>query len=179
MDEEPTSKITFLPVGRWQKYDAEIADQILDLVSQGRSLAAACDEIGFPVSTAYYWNRYDREGFAARLTKARWSGAHVIADDILRLADGQMPVVDLPQIEGQLPEYRRARLDELNSAEWTKMRIQAREWYLKKVAPREYGDKVEVTHQGGDKPVQHVHGLMTDEEAARQYSENARRIGSK
>lgn len=164
------------------KYDPEVADQILELVSGGKSMAAACREIGIHHMVPWLWARHDRDGFRDKLMSAREASADIHAEDIVRIADGQLPVLDIPDIEAQDPDLKarlsEARLDELNSAEFTRLRISARQWYVGKIAPRKYGDKVEVTHQGGAKPVEHVHGLMTDEEAARRYSENARRIGN-
>ena len=35
----------------------------------------------------------------------------------------------------------------------SRLRVDARKWYLSKLKPKKYGDKLETTIQGGDKPV--------------------------
>jgi hypothetical protein len=56
-------------------YTAEIAEQILDALTSGRSLSSACEDEGMPPpSTVLDWVREDRDGFAARYQSARQIG---------------------------------------------------------------------------------------------------------
>lgn len=49
-----------------------------------------------------------------------------------------------------------AMADDATPENWqvVKMRIWARQWRAGKLAPKKYGDKATVTHEGGDKPIQ-------------------------
>jgi hypothetical protein len=61
--------------GRPPLYTAEIARRILDGVSDGRKLAEICSEPGMPsCNTVRQWATDDREGFAARYSRAREIG---------------------------------------------------------------------------------------------------------
>jgi transposase-like protein len=57
--------------GRQSSYTAELAQQVLDQLSSGRSLRAVCRDHGMPsLNTVLKWARDDREGFAARYREA-------------------------------------------------------------------------------------------------------------
>ena len=58
--------------GRPSLYTAEIAERILDGLSNGRRLADICGDPGMPSSaTVWQWVAEDRQGFAARYRAAR------------------------------------------------------------------------------------------------------------
>jgi hypothetical protein len=119
-------------------YTAEIAERILDQLSDGRTLANVCRDPGMPVSsTVRNWADEDREGFAARYRRAREIGYHIMADEILAIADddsndwslrrrrdGETEVVLHPE------SVARARL-----------RCLSRAWLLSKALPRNYGNR--------------------------------------
>jgi hypothetical protein len=57
-------------------YDAGIAERVLAEVTRGRTLADACRDEGMPApKTVRRWAAADRQGFAARLQRAREAGA--------------------------------------------------------------------------------------------------------
>jgi hypothetical protein len=60
--------------GRPARFNAEIGMRILDRLTGGRSLRAACRDAGIPHSTVLEWISQDRDGFAARYREARQRG---------------------------------------------------------------------------------------------------------
>ena len=111
------------PLVRGGQYSVEIADRILDLVSAGKSLTAACMGKGMPVpSTVYRWAEAI-PAFAARFEMAKEERAHMLADEILAIADAPAKTNE---------EVQRARL-----------RVDARKWIASKLAPRTYADRIE------------------------------------
>lgn len=72
------------------------------------------------------WVVEDYEGFAAQYTRARDIGLDCVADEVFEIAD-----------DGS--DHQRDRL-----------RFDARRWYLSKLAPKRYGDKITQEHTGAD-----------------------------
>ncbi len=120
-------------------YTAELADQLLDALAEGRTLTSVCDDPGMPSrSTVRLWVREDREGFAVRYSQAREFGYHMWMDDIIDIADdGRNDWVARRRKNGNVmvpnkENIRRSRL-----------RVNMRCWLLSNALPRLYGDAFE------------------------------------
>lgn len=112
-------------MGRPSDYTPEIAARICALLAEGHSLRSICKADDMPCeSTVRQWALEDRCGFSAQYTRARDIGLDAVADDVIEIADG-----------GGDPVRARLRFD-------------ARRWYLSKLAPKKYGDKVTNEHTG-------------------------------
>jgi hypothetical protein len=129
-------------MGRQTTYSDEIAQEILELLAQGKSLRRICAQDGFPPeSTVRRW-AIDNGAFAAQYARARDLGLDAMADETFEIADGR---------EGGDVARDRLRWDQ-------------RRWYLSKLAPKRYGDKLEVEHQG------EVKVELDDQEAAKRIA---------
>lgn len=138
-------KRTGRPHGRPVTYNAEIADKICELLRTGISLHEICQSDKFPPeSTVRLWASDDREGFAAKYAHARDIGLDVVADNVIRIADGR-------------------DLEPSGDVNRDRLRFDARRWYLSKLAPKRYGDQL---MQQGDVTVQ-VAVLLPDQATAR------------
>lgn len=116
------------PVGRPSSYTPEIAAAICERLAAGQSLRAICRDEDMPAeATVRKWAVEDVNGFSAQYTRSRDIGLDAIADDVFEIADNQ---------RGD-PTRDRLRFD-------------ARRWYLSKLAPKKYGDKVTNEHTGRD-----------------------------
>jgi hypothetical protein len=85
--------------------------------------------------TIQQWERTDIDGFASKFARAREEGAHVLASSVIDIADEECP----------------SELDAGRAAAWEqqrKSRIDARKWFVSKILPKVYGDRVSVDHQG-------------------------------
>lgn len=125
------------PMGRPSTYSADVAAAICARLSKGETLRSICRDPDMPEdSTVRTWALDDREGFYAHYTKARDLGLDAMADDLFDIADetGKDTLTDK---DGN---------DRPNS-EWitrSRLRVDTRKWYLSKLAPKRYGDRIEI-----------------------------------
>ena len=110
-------------------------DEIIEWISNGKTLRDYCRQEGKPSYAAVYdWLAAD-EDFATRYARARESGHDVIADECFQIAD-EMPPVDA---NGKT---------DAGYVAWQKNRIWTRTQLLAKWNPKKYGDKVDLTSDG-------------------------------
>ena len=126
--------------GRPRVYTAEIAERILGELMDGRTLTDVCRDAGMPAErTVRNWVADNHQGFAPRYGRAREVGYHVIADQILAIAD---------DASDDCMERRKENGDietTLNPVNVTRsrLRIDARRWLLSKVLPKTYGERLD------------------------------------
>jgi hypothetical protein len=126
--------------GRPRVYTAEIAERILGELMDGRSLTDVCRDAGMPAErTVRNWVADNYQDFAPRYGRAREVGFHVIADQILAIAD---------DASDDCMERRKENGDietTLNPVNVTRSRLRCdmRRWLLSKVLPRNYGDRLD------------------------------------
>jgi transposase-like protein len=122
-------------------YTAELAERILFELSEGRSLRDICRDDGMPHhSTVRLWAIEDREGFAARYSRAREFGHHDMADEMREIAD-----------DGRNDWTLRRRKDgsveavfDHENVRRSRLRCDVRRWLLSSALPKIYGNRVEV-----------------------------------
>ena len=126
-------------MGRPSIYTPALAAEICKRLAAGESLRRICaDPDGaFPDrSTVNDWIANNKEGFSDQYARARDAGLDVMADELLQISDEQAAVT---RLNGETfdPDVQRDRL-----------RVDTRKWYLSKLAPKRYGDKIAVEHSG-------------------------------
>ncbi len=131
--------------GRPSTYSQEIADEICSRLATGESLRAICKDEHLPHDrTVRRWVIDDVEGFSPQYTRARDIGLDALADEMLEIADTtQVGVRREDSEEG----YKEVREDMLGHR---KLRVDARKWYLSKLAPKKYGDRLATELTGAD-----------------------------
>lgn len=113
--------------GRPSLYTPEIAELILLGVSEGRSLRKICEPEDMPSEAAVRrWVMDDHEGFAAHYTRSRDIGLDCRADAIIENAK------------------------DAKDASLGRLSFDADRWYLSKLAPKRYGDKLTTELTGAD-----------------------------
>lgn len=112
--------------GRPTKFTQELADTICERISNGETLRSICRDIKFAPSTVIEWTWNNRD-FSEQYTRARLKQADAYADMILDEAFNSLD----PQIG--------------------RLRVDALKWVASKLAPKRYGDKVEVEQTGTQK----------------------------
>lgn len=128
----------------------EVIAAILSSVDDGKSLRQACREIDFPRQTFEHWLEADKK-LMGQYERARANRADKIFEEILSIQDEKPDsVIQLgPEGEGGTQRIDPAFVS------WQKNRVDARKWMLGKMAPKKYGDRVELEHSGevktGDK----------------------------
>jgi hypothetical protein len=111
--------------------DSDKAQAVLEEMRKGQSLRASCIAVGVPNSTFLGWVEADAE-LAEQYARARDSMIDAIADETMTIAD-EMPLThpETGAIDSGAVAHQR-------------LRVETRKWLLSKVAPKKYGDRLEV-----------------------------------
>lgn len=135
--------------GRPSQYTEEIAAEICARLAEGESLLRICKTKRMPAErTVREWAIDDREGFAVRYGRARDLGLDHHAEKIIELADVcRMGIKKESGTGANGPISKEITGDMVERA---RLQIDARKWYLSKLAPKRYGDKLAVEHGAGD-----------------------------
>ena len=113
----------------------KILDFIFDDISKGMSLRKSCEQNGLPRITFFDWiDKNEKE--ADRYTRARQQGIEARFESI------EEDYSEEPQ--------RDPETGKIDSA-WVqlqRLKIDSKKWELSKLAPKKYGDKIDVTSKG-------------------------------
>ena len=113
-----------MPGGRPSLYADEIADAICEAIIEGGALYRICEQEGFPSeNTVYRWIE-EKPEFREKYARARELQQDREADKIVVIAD-------------ETTDPNKARLQ-----------IDARKWRASKLAPKKYGDRLDLNHSG-------------------------------
>lgn len=124
-------------MGRPSAFTPEAADTICERLSEGESLRAICRDDAMPsLSMVFRWLADERYAdFRDQYARAREAQADKYADELVDIAD-----------EGKSEDANIIRL-----------RMDARKWAASKIAPKKYGDKVDLNHGGQiDNPMRSI-----------------------
>lgn len=134
------------PRARPIDYTPELADEICETIATTpRGLDYICDRNdGFPhASTVHRWLN-NQPGFSEKYTRARERQADLLADESLEIADdGSNDWIEKRNEAGEVIDF------EYNgdAVQRSRLRIDTRKWYASKLAPKKYGDKLDLTAQ--------------------------------
>jgi chromosome condensin MukBEF complex kleisin-like MukF subunit len=111
--------------GRPIGFSEAIADLICDAISEGGALYRLCEErADFPAERTVYRWLDTHPGFAQKYARARELQQDREADKIVVIAD------------------------EADDAAIARLRIDSRKWRAAKMAPKKYGDRLDLNHSG-------------------------------
>lgn len=138
-------------------FSQELADTVCARIAEGRSLRSVCSDEGMPTLPTFLRWVNERPALAEQYAHARANGLDALAEETLQIAD-----------DGSNDWMERHAKDsvgyELNGehVQRSKLRVDTRKWLLSKLAPKKYGDKLELA---GDKdnPLTVVVQRLTDE----------------
>jgi hypothetical protein len=107
-------------------FTQELAAHICAEMATGRSLRSICRDDNMPAeSTVRLWAIEDRDGFAAQYARAREAQMEALGEDLLDISD-----------------------DKTGDPQRDRLRVDARKWLMSKIAPKKYGDKLDLEHSG-------------------------------
>ncbi len=141
-------------VGRPSEYTAEIAAVICDRIAKGEAVRTICLDEDLPCEkTVYNWLNAN-EDFVQNYTRAREAQADHYAAEIIGICDDGTNDWMVRRSEAE----KGAGVETgwvLNGehVQRSRLRVDARKWLASKLAPKKYGDKLETTVEGGDKPL--------------------------
>ncbi len=132
-------------MARASTYTEQIAEQICEMLASGLSLRAICQEPQFPPeSTVRLWVIKDEgPGFAAQYARARDIGLDCLNDRLLEIAE--TPIVAQKTV--QKPDGG-IEITTGDAVDRSRLAVDAMKWRLSKMAPKKYGDRLEIA---GDK----------------------------
>lgn len=130
--------------GRPSAYTEAIAQEVCQRLAEGESLRSICKDKHMPVpSTIYLWVIDDREGFSKQYARARAIQAENMFEEILDISDDNKD--DWMTVGRKGQEFQIENKEVTNRS---RLRVDSRKWYLSKVLPKKFGDKVDVTSDG-------------------------------
>ncbi|CNL11001.1 Uncharacterised protein [Yersinia frederiksenii] len=127
-------------VGRPTDYTDELAEIICLRLAEGESLRSVCSDDGMPSKQAVLRWLARNEEFRAQYVRAKEEGAEAIAEELFDIADdGANDWMEKLDKDGECIGYQ------LNGehVQRSKLRIDTRKWYLSKIMPKKYGDKIQ------------------------------------
>lgn len=138
--------------GRPSKFSAPLAKAICARLAEGESLRSICKAEGMPhESTVRSWVVDDIKGFSTHYARARDIGLDALADEALEISDNAAN--DWMERHGEEDAGWQANGDHIARS---RLRVDTRKWYLSKLAPKRYGDKLELRGDA-ESPLQHRH----------------------
>ncbi len=134
-------------MARPSKFTLELADTICERIAGGESLRAICESASMPSTrTVYNWLADgERAGFLRQYARAREAQADALFDQILAIADDG-------RNDTQKTDDGKVIVDH-DHIQRSRLRVDARKWMAGKLAPKKYGDKVQMVGDGGG-PIQ-------------------------
>jgi molybdenum-dependent DNA-binding transcriptional regulator ModE len=119
-------------MGRPIEYTADIWPGILDKISSGASLSGALREPGMP-SYVHAWRMLQADDkLKEAYQKAVEQRADRLAEEIVELADSELPAgLEGPAASAWVQQKR--------------LQVDARKWVASKLKPRTYGDRLDVS----------------------------------
>ncbi|WP_325052321.1 terminase small subunit-like protein [Sinorhizobium meliloti] len=122
------------------QWGAETREKLLEKLSIGKSLREICSAEGMPSeSLVRKWVMKD-EDFGAQYARAREAGMEALADEILQIADSQEGDVITTEDGREIVNH--------DAIQRARLRVDTRKWLMSKIAPKKYGDRLDLNHSG-------------------------------
>lgn len=146
--------------GRPSIFTQEIANEICARISAGESLRRICLDEHMPEArTVHYWLLdKERDAFFQQYSRARTVQAENMFDEILDIADDGTN--DFMTITKGRDSYN---VEDREVTNRSKLRVESRKWYLSKVLPKKFGEKIDVTSDGKALPTPILGGITKNE----------------
>lgn len=134
-------------MGRPTTFTEVVFAKVCDRLADGESLRAICEDDNMPWrGTFRRWLDAD-DTLRVRYVRARDDGLDVMADQLLAVAATPRP--------GQITVDKKNKLGmpvtevtTKDTVDRDRLHVDALKWYLCKLAPKRYGDKIAVEHSG-------------------------------
>jgi replicative superfamily II helicase len=121
------------------KYDAKLVEDMLAEIAEGNPASKVCKKYNVSRTAFHEWVK--RKEWIDKYARAVDERAYKIFEEILEIADDKSE--DIVIIDGK--KYMNAEF-----VQRSRLRIDARKWFLSKMLPRKFGEKIDITTNGGD-----------------------------
>jgi hypothetical protein len=127
--------------GRPSTYTEETAALICARIAEGETLTAICAADGMPDRvTVWRWTEAN-ESFRNAYARAKEARVERMADEILHIADDATADIRTTDDGAEVVDHEHIQR--------SKLRVDTRKWLLAKLAPKKYGERVDLNHAGG------------------------------
>ncbi len=137
-------------MARPSKYSQKLADDICEQLAEGRSLRSICADKKMPNrSTVFRWLA-DNDKFRDQYARAREEQADVFFEEIIEIADEECTTVraEKHNTKDDDGEGNTEVVFDTTAVMRNRLRVDARKWAAAKLAPKKYGDRQTIEHQG-------------------------------
>lgn len=137
--------------GRPSTFTQKLGDEICKRIALGESLRSVCKGSGMPrLGTVMDWVLdVDKKSFGEQYARARAAQAENMFDELLEIADKADQVI-----------HSGAEKKSSAYAQNQRLKVDTRKWYLSKVLPKKFGDKLDLTSDGKALP-QPIYGSQS------------------
>ena len=127
--------------GRPSIYSEELVNELCGYLAQGMSMKRACEQPGMPTpSTVFQWLS-DKPGFSDKYARAKEEACEALAEEMFDIADdGSNDYMEVFDKNGEAVGYK-LNGEHVNRS---RLRVDTRKWYISKIKPKKYGDKLAV-----------------------------------
>lgn len=132
--------------GRPTKFLNTLADTICKLIAEGKSLRSIVKDENMPsASTIFRWLLDDKhKEFWEQYEKARNVQAEMMFEELLEIADND----EHDELEKEREDGSSYYVPNSEFIQRSRLRVDVRKWYLSKVLPKKFGDKMDLTTDG-------------------------------
>ena len=121
----------------------KIADLVFDGMRSGMSAFKACQGAGVNQSTFNLWLNQDAE-MAAEYARAREDLIELLANETMAIADQAFEEIEEHTVDGDgKPVVLKKKVPV--DVQRAKLQVDTRKWLLSKLAPKKFGDKLELS----------------------------------
>lgn len=130
--------------GRPTKKTAKLLAEICAKLAEGKSTRLVCTEVGISQRVLWNWLANDEE-FMRQYARAKEIGAELLFEEMLDIADdGSNDWMERNDKDNAGYQFNGEHVNR------SRLRVDARKWYLSKLVPKKYGERLINEHQGGD-----------------------------
>lgn len=119
------------------EFTQELFDEICAYLATGESLRTVCKREGMPAKGSVFRWLNDKPELRDQYARAKQDGCTALAEELFDIADEE-------------PTKKEDGSIDVGYNAWAKHRTDVRKWYLSKIAPKIYGDKVTQDHVSSD-----------------------------
>ena len=137
-------------LGRPVTYTKKLGDAICARIAEGESVRHLVKSRNMPSSsTIFRWLLDEKyKDFWEQYEKSRNIQAELMFEELLDIAD---------ETENDWVKIGKRKVPNKEMVLRSRLRVDTRKWYLSKVLPKKFGDKIDVT--SGNKPIPLLHAL--------------------
>lgn len=132
-----------LAAGRPTSFSERVSEEICDLIIEGWSVRQIGARDDMPAECTIYRWLARHEDFREKYARAKELQADRFGEEILEIADdGTNDWMERQQRDETI------RVVDHEHINRSRLRVDARKWLMSKLAPKKYGDKLDVAHSG-------------------------------